>query len=139
MKLLLGRGVDVDVRDLDGRTPLSYAAENGHEMVVKLLLDTGKVFMEWGDNNGRTPYSFARKNGHDSVVKLLEWSSNIAYLNWKYSLYVPNGNRDTGLGRWINPWYWLDKWRKEYEIELMRTVDRRGLVELQGGAIAQLP
>lgn len=37
-KLLLETGkVDVDSRDSDGQTPLSWAAENGREAVVKLL------------------------------------------------------------------------------------------------------
>ncbi|KAH7016248.1 ankyrin repeat-containing protein, partial [Microdochium trichocladiopsis] len=42
--LLLDTGkVDVDARDEYGRTPLSWAAAYGHEVVVKMLLDTGKV------------------------------------------------------------------------------------------------
>ncbi|KAK2035832.1 hypothetical protein LZ31DRAFT_431061, partial [Colletotrichum somersetense] len=35
---------DIDCKDTEyGRTGLSWAAENGHESVVKMLLDTGKV------------------------------------------------------------------------------------------------
>ncbi|KAK4095781.1 hypothetical protein N658DRAFT_511772 [Parathielavia hyrcaniae] len=41
-KLLLGTGkVDVDAKDKAGRTPVSWAAENGYKAVVKLLLGTG--------------------------------------------------------------------------------------------------
>jgi ankyrin repeat protein len=36
--LLAAEGVDTDLRDEDGWTPLSYAAQNGQEAVVKLLL-----------------------------------------------------------------------------------------------------
>ena len=40
--LLLEReGVDADSKDSNGRTPLSWAAENGREAVVKLLLEKG--------------------------------------------------------------------------------------------------
>ena len=39
MKLLLEKGADVESKDRAGHTPLSRAARNGHEAVVKLLLE----------------------------------------------------------------------------------------------------
>jgi ankyrin repeat protein len=37
VKLLLERGAQIESRDSLGQTPLSWAAENGHEAVVLLL------------------------------------------------------------------------------------------------------
>ncbi|KAL8364524.1 hypothetical protein RB595_003687 [Gaeumannomyces hyphopodioides] len=73
VKLLLAIGkVDVDAKDNDGRTSLSWAAENGHEAVVKLLLATGKVDVDAKDKRwGQTPLSWAAEEGHEAVVKLL--------------------------------------------------------------------
>jgi ankyrin repeat protein len=73
--LLMGKHGDRDIRadskDSYGRTPLSRAATSGHEAVVKLLLDTGKVDADSKDNDGRTPLWWAATNGHEAVVKLL--------------------------------------------------------------------
>ena len=42
MKLLLEKGAELESKDTYyGQTPLSWAAEKGHEAVVKLLLEKG--------------------------------------------------------------------------------------------------
>ena len=44
VKILLGlEEVAPDIPDDEGRTPLSHAAENGHEEVVKILLKRKEV------------------------------------------------------------------------------------------------
>jgi hypothetical protein len=70
-KLLLATdGVDVDLKNNDGWTPLQRATQNGREAVVKLLLEhSAKV--ESKDNGGRTPLSNSAQNWHKAVVKLL--------------------------------------------------------------------
>jgi ankyrin repeat protein len=62
---------DVDLEDSYGRTPLSWAVKNGHEAVVKLLLNTGKINVNSKDNNGRTLLLWAAEKGNEAVVKLL--------------------------------------------------------------------
>ena len=72
MGLLSGRKyVNPDSPDKGGRTPLSWAASNGRDGVVKLLLGREDVSSDRPDNDGRTPLSWAAGNGCDEVVKLL--------------------------------------------------------------------
>ncbi|KAL6230238.1 hypothetical protein BDW75DRAFT_234563 [Aspergillus navahoensis] len=66
-KVLLEQGADVDSKDSRySRTPLSWAAENGHEEVVRLLIQTGR-----DSQYGQTPLSWAAQHGHWQVVMLL--------------------------------------------------------------------
>ncbi|KAF2179509.1 hypothetical protein K469DRAFT_300743 [Zopfia rhizophila CBS 207.26] len=72
-----GRGIDINSKDGGdeydgGRTALSYAAERGHEAVVKLLLaKDGVDINSKAGYRGRTALSYAAKEGHGAVVKLL--------------------------------------------------------------------
>lgn len=72
MKILLGREeVNPDLRDILGRTPLSFAAQDGLEAVVKILLWGEEVNANQQDNDGQTPLKGAVRYGHRRVVALL--------------------------------------------------------------------
>jgi ankyrin repeat protein len=62
--------VDVNRRDVDSRTPLSYAAERGHVDIVQQLLERGADVKSKSEAR-RTPLSYGAEKGHDVVVKLL--------------------------------------------------------------------
>jgi ankyrin repeat protein len=67
----LNHGYDPDLRDTDGRTPLSWAAQNGAESVVKLLITRDDVVADSKDNKDRTPLLWAAGYGHKKVAELL--------------------------------------------------------------------
>jgi ankyrin repeat protein len=60
----------VDKRDSLSWTPLSYAAYNGHEAVVRLLLEHKADVNVKADDGGTSLYR-AAGNGHEAVVRLL--------------------------------------------------------------------
>jgi ankyrin repeat protein len=68
---LLRTNVNPDSNSSMRRTPLSYAASNGHHEIVALLLKTGKVNADSRDNCSRTPLWYAADRGREAVVKLL--------------------------------------------------------------------
>lgn len=87
VKQVLGwDGIDVNRRDSNHRTPLSYAAEGGDEAVVKLLLGKDNIDVNSRDLNRRTPLSLAAGGGHEAVVRLLLEMDNID-VNSKDSYY----------------------------------------------------
>jgi hypothetical protein len=55
-----------------GLTPLSWAAGNGYDTVVKLLLVEDSLDPDLKDSQyGQTPLSWAAERGHEAIVKLL--------------------------------------------------------------------
>jgi hypothetical protein len=75
--LLLENGYNADSRDNYGQTPLSWAAVNGHEAVVRLLLDRADVDADSKDDYGQTPLSGAAQCGKEAVVRLLLYRADV--------------------------------------------------------------
>ncbi|UKZ79073.1 hypothetical protein TrVFT333_006824 [Trichoderma virens FT-333] len=69
-----------DPEDGYNRTPLSWAAENGHEAVVRLLLNKG-ANPQATDHSGLTPFSWAIRGGHEAIVRLLSTNINVESAN----------------------------------------------------------
>jgi len=69
MKEVEGSGADMV--DGWGRTPLMWAAESGHEGMVKLFLDRKEVSPDSRDKNDKTPLWKAARGGYEGIVKPL--------------------------------------------------------------------
>ncbi|MCJ1384883.1 hypothetical protein MMC17_008001 [Xylographa soralifera] len=69
--LLLQYGAKPDLKDKDDRTPLSWAAGQGHKAVVAQLLANPRVDPNSKDNGGWTPLLWAAKRGHEAAVAQL--------------------------------------------------------------------
>lgn len=70
-KELIERGAHPNVRDPDGRTPLTEAVWNSNADLVRLLLDRG-ANPNSRKNDGATPLSIARGKGSRDIIELLQ-------------------------------------------------------------------
>jgi ankyrin repeat protein len=66
-----------DARDSHDQTPLMWAARNGHQDTVMLLLSIDDVNPNARDNRGRTPLIWAAIYGHKDTVMLLLSIGNV--------------------------------------------------------------
>ena len=81
------RYVNPDSPSHNGQTPLSWAAENGHEGIVKLPLERGDVKPDTRNSYySETPLSLAAGNGHEGIVRLLLGRKDVS----------PNSTRNPG-------------------------------------------
>ena len=71
VRALLECGVDVNSKDLNGRTPLWFAIEKWHDAIVELQLMRGNIDIISIEKNGMTPLYQAVVFGHTAILKLL--------------------------------------------------------------------
>lgn len=67
---MVDAGAAVGAKDVDGRTPLHWAASGGREELCRWLLGRGAE-VNTADDGGWTPLASAASAGHLGVVKLL--------------------------------------------------------------------
>jgi ankyrin repeat protein len=75
VKELLDQGTYVNVRDPDGRTPLTEAVWNNHGEIVRLLLEKG-ADPNAKKNRGATPLSIAMGKGYKEIAGLKKTGAN---------------------------------------------------------------
>ena len=62
-ELLIAKGADVNMKDVEGVTPLHLAADRGHTEVVELLITKGAEVNAQSDG-GNTPLDWAVDSAH---------------------------------------------------------------------------
>ncbi|KAH4180088.1 hypothetical protein HBI95_158700 [Parastagonospora nodorum] len=85
----------LDRADKDKRTPLSWAAGNGHEEATRMLLKE-KADIRTVDKYSRTPLSWAAEHGHEKVVAIL--LDGDRKLQHRHSTSNNGANRETNTG-----------------------------------------
>ena len=71
MKRLVISGVEVDIKDYDGRTPLHLAASEGHLEVIEYLFVSGLRNINPIDRWDNTPLDDAERGNFELVVAFL--------------------------------------------------------------------
>ena len=70
VKGLLDKGANVNVKSINGHTPLHNAAQRGHAEAARLLIDRG-ANPDAEDRSKKTSLHWAATNGHEGVARLL--------------------------------------------------------------------
>ena len=94
-ELLLGCGAEVDARDKMERTPLHFAAQQGHLELVRLLLEHHADVLAV-DHEDHTFLDVAWASGHKEVVDV-----NAQYEGGRTALHIAAQHGDTKLMSWL--------------------------------------
>ena len=75
--LLCNDELDIDIKDVNGYTPLHVASQRGANEMVKLLIDSGasltaKTAIDSKGRGNRTAAGMAKFGGHSSTLKIIE-------------------------------------------------------------------
>ena len=76
VKQFLADGADVNVKDKDGGTPLSYAAFEGHKEIAELLIEKGADVNATGES-GRTPLHNAGSWNKETIELLIAKGADV--------------------------------------------------------------
>jgi uncharacterized protein len=71
IQLLLRHGCDPSAKDNYGTTALFWAANKGHLIATKIMLETDRVGIDAHDDKGSTALHVAVLGEHEAVVSLL--------------------------------------------------------------------
>lgn len=71
LEILIAKGVDIVIKDRDGRTALFQATEQGFESIVGLLLKRKEIKTDIDAWMGQESLLFAAEKGYDGIVELL--------------------------------------------------------------------
>ncbi|RYP26161.1 hypothetical protein DL768_011819 [Monosporascus sp. mg162] len=85
VQLLLNKGAEIDSKDNNNRTPLSWAAGNGHKEIVQLLLDKGAE-ADSNDKDGRTPLLWIAEHNIANVFAFLTARPSTALQDYQMQL-----------------------------------------------------
>ena len=87
------RSIEVEGCDINkesmGDTPLAWAAWNGHEAVIEILLGREDIDPDKPGEAGRTPLLQAARNGHEGVVRMLLGRDDV------------NPDKPDEVGQWV--------------------------------------
>ena len=67
----LSEGLDLSIKDSQGRTALLIATENGDLVLTRTMLENSEINADQPNNDGVTPLFAASGRGHEAIVKLL--------------------------------------------------------------------